>query len=788
MVHIRSNAVCLFVALFLCAGGAARALAEVTPTDLRSLHEKLSTPVVEDTHVLAAAGQVLESEDLAVTFHRGQFFRLVRSDGRDAGLVFVGDAGADSATARFEPQDAHEQGQLARFLGAAPYETGVHAAWIRATDDSVEALLDDAGWTDGEGADAASRARTIHDARLSQYRDPLWNETGPALEMDALEDLHGSGFAGGHLFAELKVSPTDWVTYYRNLRGGLFAGEGVCLFRHKPHGKAPREIDVYASYPSAAAPDPGAADRPYDLVRADLDVTIPRAGGEQNLSRVEIIASLQVQALADGLRGLTLALQSRRPRELGDEDWAVTRVSSVRDSEGRELPAVHDRNRLFVRLDEPLGSGEVVTLDVTYAGDLIEPVGSGDLANLYYTILRRHPWYPINPSPDLHAVGVTVRTPRFLRGVAPGDLVSDVDDKEAKQRTCTYEERRGIRLASLAVGDYVITEYDDGPVPIRVYTTQMSKQAALDTAKQVHVLLEFFGALWGPYPYGTINVVDYYPYGDELLRDTEAGWLTAYDRGRRRDGAMLFVSMVLGGTSIRTVAASLSQQWWGQRVAPASYREWWITDGLASFGEALAMRRFDSPGTYERILRDWHQSAGFAELHGNLLTGHRVGRHYSPVNRARAVAVMQMLMAQMGTEPFLETMRRVIQRAPNEGLSCAGFRTQLERTMGAEAAEAFWTYWIEWNEIPGLEYEYSIAADDGAYRVEGTLRFDVPPPPGPIPVAIHYAGKEVEITGVVATGSETPFVIDGLRRKPKKVEVDPDHVMLLAHRRGSKAK
>ncbi len=761
--------------------------AQVTPEELRALYEKLSAPEVDATRSLVASGQVLESEDLVLTFTAGRFFRLTRSDGRAAGVVFVGDAGAESARVRFAPPGEHEQGQVARYLGASPYEQGVHAAWIRATDTSLLALLGDPGWTEVTGEEGLARARSLADARLALYRDPLWNESGPALEMDTLEDLHGAGFAGGHLFAELKVSATDWVTYYRNLRGALFPGEEVSLFKHKPHGQAPQEVVVYASYPSTDAR--AEADRPFDLVRVALDVTVPRAGGEQNLSRVEVVASPQIQARTSGLRGVTLALQSRRPRLQGDEDWAVTRVSSVRDGEGQELAAIHDRNRLFVRLGESLNPGGVVTLDVSYAGDLVEPVGSGELANLYYTVLRRHPWYPVSTGPDLHAVGVTVRTPRFLRGVAPGDLVDEVDDKEGKQRICTYEEKRGIRLASLAVGDYVITEYDDAPVPIRVYTTQFNKQTALHTARQVHALVEFFGALWGPWPYGTINVVDYYPSDDPVLRGTEAGWLTTYDRGRQQDAAMLFVYLSGSGASIRSLATTVSEQWWGQRVAPASYREWWITDGLAYFGSALAMRRFDSPGTYERIMRDWQESAGFAELHGSLLTGHRVGRHYSPVVPARAVSVMQMLMAQMGTEPFLETMRRVFQRAPNEGLTCAGFRAQLERTMGAEAADAFWTYWVEWNEIPGLEYDYSIKeADGGAFRVEGTLRFDQPPPPGPIPVVIHYAGKETETQGIVASGSETPFVLDGLQRKPKKFEVDPDHVMLLKHRRGSKTK
>ena len=779
------------VGLLMCtctmAPPAAARSSEVSPDQLRVLLDKLLTPTVDGGHHLAADGRSVRSADLEVTFADGTFHPLVRADGKRIGVAFVGGAGESSARLTFAPPDVHEQEQLSRFLGEAPYEAGFSAAWIRASDDTLDQLVGDAEWIEGD-AGAPSRARTVHQLRQELYRDPLWNDWGPALEMDVLEDLHGGGFAGGHLFAEFKVGPSEWVSYYRNPRGALFPTEDVALFSHVPKEDSPHNMHVYASYRTSDGPPPPAErPRPYNLARVDLDVTVPPGGIEHNLARVEVLASLQIQARADGLQGLTLDLQSRRRRVLGDQEWGEFRVRSVRDDSGRELAAVHDRNRLFVVLAEPLAAGEVVTLDVAYEGDLIEPLAGGDLANKYYTTFRRYPWYPSSPWPDLHAVGTTVHAPRFLRAVAPGELMQETEDDRV--RTTVFEERRGIRRGSLALGDYLVTEDTEGDVPIRVYTIAENKQSAKDTASQVQALLAYFSALWGPYPYSTVNVVDRYPHGDDVARGTGYSWLYRWDRARRQDPAMLFVSYSSGGTPIRQVATDVATQWWGQRAAPASYREWWITDGLARFSETLAMRAFDSPNVYDRLMREWHANAAFAELGGNLLDAHRVERYYQPVSVGRSVAVLQMLMGQMGTETFVEAMRGMLQRAPNEGLTCNDFRKAVADRLGPEQADAFWTYWVEWDTLPSLGYSHAVvAADDGTFSVEGTLLFDGEPPPTPIPVTLHYPRNETEQTAILPTGSETPFVIDGLQRKPKKVEIDPDHLVLLRQRRALKGK
>ena len=215
----------LGVALAVAAAGTAVAQ-PVEAQALRELYEKLMAPEIDTGRYLDVAGKTLAYEDLTVTFVVGAVHPVVRSDGKIMGLAFAG-----KGELTFDPPDARERQQVERHLKAVPYVHGFASAWIMATDDTVDRLLGEGGeWATGGGAPV--RAENIHVSRHKLYRDKLWDEAGPSLEMDVLHDLYGDGFQGGHVFAEFAVDPVRWLTYYRNPRGALFAGEEVSVFTH----------------------------------------------------------------------------------------------------------------------------------------------------------------------------------------------------------------------------------------------------------------------------------------------------------------------------------------------------------------------------------------------------------------------------------------------------------------------------------------------------------------------------------------------------------------------------
>ena len=803
-------------ALALVTAWAGAAVAQPVEAEaLRELYEKLMAPEIDQERYLDVAGKTLQYEDLLLTFEEGSVHPVIRSDGKVMGLAFAG-----LAEMVFSPQDAREQQQVELHLGAAPFSHAFASAWILASDDTVDRLLgEDGEWATGGGAPA--KVEITHTARLNLYRDPLWDDAGPSLEMDVLHDLYGDGFQGGYVYAEFALDPSRWLTYYRNPRGALYPGEEVSLFRHAARGGAPQTMEVYASYPSALVYDAQRKARPYDMAHVELAVDVPGSGPAQNLGQVDIAADVKVAGLQDGVKAIALRLQGRKARCKGDEEFGKFKITALHDFEDQPIPAIHDRNRLFCVLRAPLNTGQFEVLKIHYGGDLLEAVTIEDQANEFYTPLQDFPWYPRSPWPDRHSLRTTATVPRFMRGVATGELIEDRE--EDKKQITVFQEKGGVAGGMFAVGAYgePLIEEVDG-VQVMVFTTLKGRQLAQDILDNTKAMLRYFGALWGPYPYRALTQVEIQPLpggnwqydATESVRYTqEAGWTCsppghlyawqgfavadtgcssfllpatapAIDQMQTRGIDYYFIDT--SEASLAYSASVVARQWWGQYVGPATYRERWITESAVMLSATLYLSQFKGRKAYEHRIDAWHDMALRRQTSGSLLTGDRLGHDFPDVMWGKGPAVMQMLMDQIGGDPFINMMRSVMNRSPNSGVTNELIRQVASEYVGDDL-DPFWAYWVEGTEIPGLRSAFEVTEDeDGNYSVSGTLVFEGAVPPTDVPVAIQYTAKDIDYRMVTPEGERTEVLFEGLEKKPKKIKVDPNNLMLLRFRKALK--
>ena len=749
------------------------ATADVSPVDLRELYDKLLSVSLDEGRQLDAAGRVLVQEDLTVELAEGKLHPIVRSDGRVAGVVFDGGAGMESGTITFEPPDDIERGQLERFVGSAPLCTGISAAWIMATDDSLDQLIEEDEWEAHEGA--ADEARNLHVKRSQLYADPLWDDWGPSLEMDVLEDLFGEGFAGGHVFAEFRTGPGQWVTYYRNPRGAILPTEEVSFFTHTSRGDAPQDVHVFSSYDSAD--EYGETSHVYDLKSVEIDITVPKGGADRNLGEIDLVAQAAVEARSDGVYGIQLELQGRARRTFGDEEWGEFDVRSVHGADGTSLSAVQDRNRLFVLLPDSLARGETVTVTISYGGELIQPCGTGS-----YSPLMNYAWYPRAPWPDPHTFATTIHLPKALNAATTGALVAET--VENKVRTLTFRESGDVLWGALIIGEFHAHAGEHEGLPIRMLYEPSHGQDRERILQHIQGVLAYNQALWGDYPFDTLHVVDSASLcGGGLMTGLTTGWLYANGRDLRSISGMLPLNMATGAP-INTVCTAMARQWWGNVVVPASYRERWIVTAAAGSAARLFMANHVSRSEYVRLNSAMQETALHASLPAPLSCGIRSEKYYREAS-ARGSSTMEMLLTQLGGDAWVQLMRGVMARAPESGITYAGFKGEAGRYLGSDS-ESFFEYWVEGLAEPGVKCTYTVTeADDGTFGVEGTLTFDGPPPPNAIPLRIRSSRKDTVFKGVLPTGEETPFAITGLAKKPKSVAVDPENLILLRSRKAT---
>ena len=805
------HSLCCCIAIAIaCCGSSTASGQPVTPEELYELWEKLGTPEVDQERYLDVSGRQLEHEDLQITFGDGVIHPVVRGDGKMVGAVFSG-----KGEMAFTPPQEREQRQMVRQLEETFYTSEFSSVWMLATDDTLVNLIQDAPWsTDGGGAPV--KVENAHAARYGLYQDLKWDDYGPSLEMDVLQDLFGEGFLGGYFYAEFHTEPTRWMTYYRNPRSALYPGEEVSFFSHAARGAAPQTMEIYASYGSSDPDIPRGQGRPYDIANVDLEVDIPKPKGG-DISRVDITAKLRIVALTDGVKSVMLRLQNRRPRCKGDDPYGELDVQSIRDFEDQPLPALHGRNQMFVLLRAPMNRGDIETLTITYGGELFESVTVEDQADTYYTALQDFAWYPRALWPDRHSLRTTITTPRFLMGVATG-AIEEQAETETGQRY-VFDEPGGVLGGMLAVGDYVLTEGQEGSVRILAFTSPRDKQMAKTIIKQTQSMLRYFAALWGPYPYSTLTMLDLpaLPMGnwshdatESVSVTQEAGWtcsppghLYAWQGFTTSDTGCLSFNMPATAPAMDEketralnyyfvdnpeaqaayTASMVARQWWDQFVGPATYRDRWITEGVVMLSSALYLGQGSGIRAQEMREESWHDMALRREAESTLLVGERLGLEFPVVMWGKAPAVMRMMLDELTGEPFITMMRSVMNRAPSGAVTNELFEQIALEYMGAEAT-AFWDYWVEGVDIPGLRFDYEILdQEDGKFRVEGVLAFEGPHPPTSIPLQLKYSGKDVDSRTVEPTGERTEFVFEDLEKKPKKVLLDPDQRVLLRFRK-----
>jgi aminopeptidase N len=313
---------------------------------------------------------------------------------------------------------------------------------------------------------------------------------------------------------------------------------------------------------------PGAGNGGYDVASYDVTASVTVAGPDV----LDATAVVQATATQD-LSAFDLDLLGFTVRSVG-----VDGAPAEFRRDGRELvitPATVIRSGAPFRVevsyagtpgevDAPGGdvvSGGWFDLGDDGAAVLAEPVGAAT-------------WMPVNDHPtDKATFAVTATVPAPLEAVANGRLVARTDDGPTSTFEWRAAEPMATYLMTLVVGDYslVPTPYSPpaGAPPVDVLSAwPVGEEARYDRAFAAFPsMLDLFSARFGPYPFADAgNVV--VPDLDDVALETQTRPLFAPD-------------LVFG----EIIAHELAHQWFGNAVSPATWRDIWLNEGLATWAQ-----------------------------------------------------------------------------------------------------------------------------------------------------------------------------------------------------------
>jgi len=675
---------------------------------------------------LSVAGVEIGLGPALLEIERGSLFPVSPVAGRTLEWIFVG-----QARFRLEPPDAIEAGQLELFTGERFLETPVEEAVLVLADPRWLSALPSRTAPAGVSPELRERAESVQRAWLARTErrqagiesalfkclagDPpfqqyfaLWvdsRELGPFLyhlDPDQQEPVKLSSFR------PLALSPWEKARKKHDLKVQQRKGRWLNL-RAEDLG----QWDVWLSMawkPARGPALPGNVG--FEAEHYALEATLKRRSlALDGRARLDLVAG------ADGRRVVGLRLMPD------------LEVRSVADPGGRDLFFFRSADEIVVHLPEPPPPGTRLSLDVTFGGRALEWAGRKS-----YDLLDTSRWYPHGGTLDRATYDVTLRWPRRLDLLASGKLV------ERGRRGKYLWERRTLDLPaiafSFALGDYLVERARSGDTEItlafsRASGVRIPPRLLQETLGSISGALEYFESAFGDYPLEELTVVTV----PRSFSQSYLGFITLADPLAR------FVDPLgASATWIRdtTIAHELAHQWWGNTVGSWSYRDQWLSEGMANYSALLYESK--KSGAHDRLAlmsSGWRDSLARTTVEGRTieslgpvvlgqrLNSSRAHSGYRSVVYRKGAVVLAMLARAVGEECFLRTLRSLAGTARNQVVTTESFLESLERTCAIDLG-GFARQYVYGTGIPEVYYGYEFErADSGEWTVRGRARLQL---------------------------------------------------------------
>jgi Peptidase family M1 domain len=592
---------------------------------------------------LAVKDLNLHYEGISITFDRGEMIFLKPIEGVVTGLYFWG-----TGTVLVIPSSKIEKQQLNLFTGAPILNERFGEAFIRFTDDTYARLVEQS-----DSYTEADEPRLNFPADKLQFLLKASALTNYRVLADLMNGLKTPMFSAR--IVGQKLGTFDFSYDQRKT-------EEVCLGQLHPREGGSFSYDTWCSFSIHNGPR-GSSERTrrdasdllqdqrlIDARHYEVETQIERNDKITGRTKIEFVAEREGEwvltfDLSRLLKVSQVVDESQRP---------LTFFQNGDISDGEVSKLGHDV--ILVVLNEPLHSGQLKTLQFSYAGDVMSRVGNG----VFY-VGPRGSWYPNTGYSDRAKYGLSFRYPRAFTIVATGDLVKEWE--EAGQKRSLWVSNIDIPVAGFNYGDYIKKTSQADQIPVEVYANRGIENIYLEVMARLEMLRElyrhkefapprrgeiitepvfaepnftdfdttrfadeianrvastllFFEALWGKYPYGKLAVSQIpgqFSQGwPSLLYVSGLAFLSPEQRvrlGMEKEREASFLECL--------PAHEIAHQWWGNQVGWKSYHDLWMMEGFSNYFGYLSMKsRYPTPRKFSDLMRCSRERLLAKNVHG----------------------------------------------------------------------------------------------------------------------------------------------------------------------------
>ncbi|MCX6559011.1 MAG: M1 family aminopeptidase [Candidatus Aminicenantes bacterium] len=481
-------------------------------------------------------------------------------------------------------------------------------------------------------------------------------------------------------------------------------------------------------------------------------------------------------------------------------------ILRVQDQDGRSLFYTQDKSRglLYIYLLTPLPKGGAGWIEVFYRGVLdppaptIDALADGQVGTSislatprFETFLysQSAAWYPSPSQDDYFQAKLRIVVPPGFSCIANGlpteqGVVNSLGRVTALEKVghpyFGFETKTPVKSLAFLVGR--LSPIGGGvsvdPVPVEAFYAsdiRLPRRTLLDESRSI---LKAFSDWFGPYPFEKLTVVQrQWPTAGG---HSPASFVVFNELPRSADGTFALEAetpVSLGRFRVGYLAHEIAHQWWGQGMTWATYRDQWLSEGLAQLAAALYLRDKEGEGAYRSLLKKFARWTVKKSDFGPVTMGMRLSQvdfsAYQSIVYDKSALVLGMLLDLLGDEPFFRGLRGVFAANRGRAVRTAGFIQAMSAAAGRDL-KPFFDLWLNSHLLPEIRVSHVVQTVEGAK----VLRFHVTQtgPSFVFPLWVSWVENGKTIRRILDVDTATKSFDLPCGGRPSRISIDPDGI------------
>lgn len=461
-------------------------------------------------------------------------------------------------------------------------------------------------------------------------------------------------------------------------------------------------------------------------------------------------------------------------------------ILDVIDDKGRELFFMQDKARglLYVRFLQPLEKGQTEVFDVFYRGSLQPPPPtpaggwSGPppgMDGLLYT--RAMNWYPSVFAEDYFLSRLRISLPPGYACVANGALAGREHSAATGGPAYIFETFKPVKGLAFFAGEFLETARDDEEFPpVSVLVSDNIRSSRRDLPAEARDIVRFYTRIFGPYPYEKLTLIR--RLGPSSGGTSPAAFVLLNEMTMETEGfKSRQVRSPVDFPEYREfiTAHEIAHQWWGQAVTGATYRDQWLSEGLAQYAAVRFLEARYGRAKRPELLRKsvyWtRRMSHFGPITLGARLSHLDFQAFQAILYGKTCLALYLLADLIGEEAMDRGLRRFHADFAYRPARTMDFIRSMESAAGRPLGD-FFRGWFDSHELPEVAVTSRYVRDEDQAVLMIIVRQTGALLSFPLEVSWQEDKRTVRKMLTVAAAVETfSFPVSA---RPTKFRADPD--------------